>query len=133
MFDTFAEKRRQQAKTGEPYYFDFGAYLEDLDTHKWKSFSPQVYAIFWQLELQDIELPTEMYKAQIAAKEQQQAAIRGDKDDNKRKRQALDSQVKELQNELRNHQSVRHAKVKEFLSKNLSGMFETIQDQFGVS
>lgn len=51
IFDTFAEKRREQAAEVEQFYFDFGAYLDDLESGKWKSFSPQVYAIFWQLEL----------------------------------------------------------------------------------
>ena len=60
-----------------------------------------MYTIFWKLELADIELPSDMYKTQITAKEQQLAAIKGEKADAKKQRQALDTQIKDLQNEFK--------------------------------
>ena len=72
-----------------------------MEVNKWKSFSPEVYTIFWKLELSDIELPSDMYKTQITAKEQQLAAIKGEKADAKKQRQALDTQIKDLQNEFK--------------------------------
>ena len=53
-------------------YFDEVKFLQQKkDTQHWSNFDKRIFAIFWQLELSDIQLPNEMYDELIKKKQQE--------------------------------------------------------------
>lgn len=54
----------------EDQYFDEVLYLKQRQENQhWSNFDKRIFAIFWQLELSDIQLPNEMYDELIKKKQ----------------------------------------------------------------
>ena len=51
---------------------------------KWQNFDKRVFTLFWQLELQDISVPTDVYAEKIKQKDQEIKRLQNDKNGNKR-------------------------------------------------
>jgi hypothetical protein len=47
-------------------YFDEGRFLQDKFANIWDALSPELYAIFWFMKLQDIVVPKERYEDEVA-------------------------------------------------------------------
>lgn len=120
----------------EAQYFDEPRYLQKKEANKWQSFTPKIFALFWQLELQDLVLPRDHYEAQIQKKEREATRPRGQgetSDEQAKRERMAETQRKDLKHELEQIQAVRHLRTTKWLKENLAGMFEEIEDELGVS
>jgi len=126
----------------------------------WNHFNKEVFVIFWQLELQDIQLPQQTYEEQIQLKDYEVQRLQSsignasggpngsgggekasgeqitNKDQVKKVNKEIDSIIKmqnDLREELEQAQRVRYENTLKFLRERLSGHFAQIEDEMGVS
>eukprot|EP01022_Parablepharisma_sp_SALTPOND_P003062 TRINITY_DN1121_c0_g1_i1.p1 TRINITY_DN1121_c0_g1~~TRINITY_DN1121_c0_g1_i1.p1 ORF type:complete len:867 (-),score=104.28 TRINITY_DN1121_c0_g1_i1:1480-4080(-) len=102
-------------------YFDEPKFLQDKVENIWDSISPELYAIFWYLQLQDIVVPKERYDEEISKLNAEVTALQKElkegKDENTQVAKKLERNKQIIANLTGEHQKIaeNHKKYVAFL------------------